>query len=52
MNKCITMFIDFQKEEYRSLSPLVIVKKAHYHIILHRNQNDEKKVESKKKKHC
>ena len=34
------MFIDFQKEEYRSLSPSVSVKKAHYHIILHRNQND------------
>ena len=29
----------FVKEEYRSLSQLVIVKKAHHHIILHRNQN-------------
>ena len=39
----------FVKEEYRSISPLVIVKKAHHYKILHRNQN-EKKIESKKKK--
>ena len=30
----------FVKEEYRSLSPLVIVKKAHHYKMLHRNQND------------
>ena len=28
----------FVKEEYRSLSPLVIIKKAHHYKILHRNR--------------
>ena len=44
----------FVKEEYRSLSQLVIVKKAHHHIILHRKQNGidhnrkESRIEKKK----
>ena len=48
----------FVKEEYRSLSPSVSVKKAHYHQILERNENGiighnrkKSKIE-KKKKHC